>query len=442
MINNMTEGKPAKLILWFSIPLLIGNVFQQLYNMADTLIVGRTLGYQALAAVGVTTGLTFLVLGFIQGFTSGFTIPIAQRFGADDFEEMRNEVGVSILLSAIITAALTLLSVWLTRPALEWMQTPDDIIDGSYTYIIIIFAGMTAITFYNLLSNILRALGDSKTPLIFLIIASLLNIVLDLVFIKGIGMNVEGAAWATVAAQLVSGALCLILIIKKFPILHLKRQNFCFTWQRARRHLSLGMPMAFQFSITAVGVLILQAVLNGFGSETIAGYTAASKVEQLSIQPVMSLGMAMATYSAQNFGAAKLDRVRAGARAGALIATGFALFGCAIIVFFGRPVSALFMETPTKKILDSAQIYLNTIAAFYIPLSMIFVFRNILQGIGKGLVPLLAGVIELILRALVAIVIAPFLGYQGVCLAGPTAWIGAAIPLILAYWWHSKRLQN
>nr|QGT51039.1 MATE family efflux transporter [uncultured Firmicutes bacterium] len=440
MTNNMTAGNPAKLILRFSIPLLIGNLFQQLYNMVDTLIVGRTLGYQALAAVGVTGGLSFLILGFVQGFTSGFTIPVAQRFGADDFEEMRSEVGMSVLLSVIITAILTVGSVLLTRPALELMQTPDDIIDGAYTYIVIIFGGMVTITFYNLLSNILRALGDSKTPLIFLIVASLLNIVLDLIFIRGVGMNVEGAALATVLSQMVSGILCLVVIVKKFPILHLKRRNFRFTWQRARRHLALGMPMAFQFSITAVGVLILQAVLNGFGSETIAGYTAASKVEQLSVQPLLSIGMAMATYSAQNFGAGKLDRVRAGAWAGTAISAGFALFGAAIILFLGRHISALFMENPTEKILDSSQIYLNTISAFYIPLAMIFVFRNILQGVGKGLVPLMAGVSELVLRAVVAVVISPFLGYQGVCLAGPAAWVGAAIPLILAYWWHSKRL--
>lgn len=440
MTNNMTAGNPTKLILWFSVPLLIGNLFQQLYNMVDTLIVGRTLGYQSLAAVGVTAGLAFLVLGFVQGFTAGFTIPVAQRFGADDFEEMRSEVGMAITLSAIITIILTILSVCLTRLALELMQTPSDIIDGAYTYIVIIFGGIAAITFYNLLSNLLRALGDSKTPLFFLIIASLLNIVLDLFFIKTLSMNVDGAAWATVLAQLVSGILCMVFIIKKFPILHVKRQNFRFTWQRARRHLSVGMPMAFQFSITAVGVLILQAVLNGFGSEVIAGFTAASKVEQLSIQPVMSLGMAMATYSAQNFGAGKLDRVRVGARDGSLIAIGFALFGTAIIVFFGRAAAALFMEKPTAQILDSAQTYFNAIAPFYVPLSMIFVFRNILQGIGKGFVPLMAGVGELILRAVGALVFAPILGYLGVCLAGPAAWVGAAVPLMLAYWWHSKRV--
>lgn len=440
MTNNMTAGNPAKLILKFSVPLLIGNVFQQLYSMVDTLIVGRTLGYQALAAVGATGGLTFLVIGFVQGFTAGFAIPVAQRFGADDFEEMRHEVGTSVILSIIITVILTILSMLLTRPALELMNTPEDIIDGSYAYIIIIFAGAAATVFYNILSNILRSLGDSKTPLIFLIIASLLNIILDLLFIKGLGMNVEGAAWATVLSQLISGILCLVVIVKKFPILQLKRENFCFSLPRASRQMKLGMPMAFQFSITAIGVLILQSVLNGFGSEIIAGYTAASKVEQLSTQPMLSNGMAMATYSAQNFGAGKTDRVRAGARAGSAIAAGYAVLGALLILVFGRHISALFMENPTAKILDSSQTFLNTVAAFYIPLTMIFVFRNLLQGIGKGFVPLMAGVSELVIRALGALVLTRFIGYLGVCLSGPLAWIGAAVPLILAYWWHARRL--
>lgn len=439
MTQNMTKGNPWKLIFLFSLPLFVGNMFQQLYSMVDTLIVGRTLGYQALAAVGVTGGISFLVIGFVQGFTAGFSIPVAQRFGADDLEELRREVTTAILLSTVLTIILTAGSVWGVPYLLELMQTPEDIIEMSYDYIVVIFWGIAATTFYNLISNIIRALGDSKTPLVFLILASALNIVLDLVFILNFHMGVAGAGWATVASQAVSGLLCLVFVIKKFPVLHLKRKDWKITKQHVRRHLSLGLPMSFQFSITAIGVIILQSVLNGFGSETIAGFTAASKAEQLSTQFFLALGSAMATYSAQNFGAGRIDRVRTGAKAGTVITLAFSVIGALTLLFLGRPLSMLFVDAPTPEILDSSQTYLTTIAWFYPALSLIFVFRNLLQGIGKGFVPLMAGVSELVMRAVVSLILARLIGYIGVCLASPIAWIGAAVPLIFAYLWHCRR---
>jgi putative MATE family efflux protein len=323
---------------------------------------------------------------------------------------------------------------------LRVMNTPEDIIGDAYNYIIIIFVGICASFFYNLLSGILRALGDSKTPLYFLIIASALNIALDFLFILAFKMGVAGAAVATVVAQAVSGFLCLIYMGKKFPILKLNRADWHFDPAFAWTHLKIGLPMALQFSVTAIGVMILQSALNQFGSTTVAAYTAASKVEIIFTQPMVTLGVTTATFTAQNLGARRYDRIKQGVKISCLLAVGATVLAICAALFLGHFFVGLFIDSPTEEMYDVAQQYLNIISIFFIFLSQLYVFRNALQGIGDAFVPFMAGVMELIMRSLACATLPQRLGYTGVCLASPLAWIGAAVPLAITYIIRSKKL--
>lgn len=433
MVNDMTKGTPWKLLIMFSIPLLIGNIFQQLYNMADTIIVGRTLGVQALAAVGATGCIAFLIIGFVQGITSGFAVITAQRFGAGDEKGVRRSAATSIILSIAVTIIMTALSVALSYPMLRAMNTPSDIIDGSHAYISVMFAGLIAPVFFNLFSSILRSLGDSKTPLVFLIIASVINIVLDFVFILSFKMGVAGAAWATVTAQMLSGVMCLVYSLKRFPILRLKREDWRFSWNFAWAHLRIGLPMAFQFSITAIGVMILQTALNSLGSTAVAAYTAASKIDQLATQPLVSYGVAMATYAAQNYGAGRPDRIKRGVTSCSIIAIVSGLLGCAVVILFRSQLVSLFVGSDKDQVMDMVSTYLWINAVPYFVLGLLFVFRNVLQGIGSSTMPLLAGVFELITRSVIAFTLTGVFGFKAICAAGPAAWAAAAIPLMITY---------
>ncbi len=333
MVRDMTSENPTKLILSFSIPLLIGNVFQQLYSMVDTIVVGRYLGVQALAAVGATGSLSFLVLGFINGITSGFSVLVAQSFGAGDEKRMRHFVAMSVYLGLIVSAVLTLSTILLTRDILNLMQTPEDIIDTSEVYIKIIFAGILATMFYNLLAGVLRALGDSKTPLYFLILSSILNIGLDLFFVINMKSGVPGVAYATVISQAVSAIACLFYMAVKFPILHFHKEELKFSLLSAARLFQVGIPMALQFSITAIGTMVLQSAINGLGSTVVGAYTAASKAEQLAVQPMITFGTTMATYVGQNLGAGRMDRIREGVKKCIMISCIFSILGSLLVVF-------------------------------------------------------------------------------------------------------------
>lgn len=440
MTQDLTNGNPLKLIISFSLPLFLGNVFQQLYSMADTIIVGRTINVDALAAVGATGALNFLVIGFVMGITSGFSVITAQRFGAGDSQGVRRSIAASIVLCSIISIIVTLISFFGAESMLNMMKTPDNIMKDAHLYISIIFIGVSATMFYNLLSNILRALGDSKSPLLFLVIASLLNIVLDLLFIMWLKMGVAGAAWATVIAQAVSGLLCLLYIYKKMPSLHLHKEDWRFDWSFYLKHLKIGLPMAFQFSITAIGVMVVQTALNSFGSSTVAAFTAASKIDQIVQQPMLAFGTTMATYCAQNYGAGKIERIKIGVRQCTIfscVITGVLSVGA---MLFGRTVVQLFVSAEEVSVLNDAQTYLRIVSIFYISLALLFIYRNSLQGIGKITVPVLAGVCEVIARVLAAAFLAGPLGYVGVCLTDPLAWIGAAIPLCIAYFYHLRKM--
>lgn len=443
--KDMTTGSPVKLILFYAIPILIGNVFQQFYNMADTIIVGRYLGNDALAGVGLTGPLNFLVLGFTMGLTGGFAVIAAQRFGAKDEKGLKHSVATIIILCIFTIIVITTIALVSVKPLLRLINTPGEVFNYSYQYISIIFAGIGVTILYNMLSGLLRAIGDSKTPLYFLLIASVLNIVLDLTFIINFGMGVAGAAIATVISQGTSGILCLIYIIKKYPILHVSKEDFRWDVKFALKHMAIGLPMAFQFSITAIGVVILQGALNLFGSAKIAAYTAAAKVEQLVVQPASTFGVTMANYAGQNLGAGRIDRIKEGVKKCCMLTMCFSLFASFVVGFFGKFLAGMFLSGEAgdaADILNASQEYFNIALIFFPFLFLLFVFRNVLQGTGHGFVPLIAGVFELAARSITASILPGLIGFKGICFAGPTAWLSACITLSIAYFITIKKMMK
>ena len=441
MVKDMTRGNPLKLILGFALPMAIGNIFQQLYNMADTVIVGKFVGVNALAAVGSTGSLNFLILGFVLGVCGGFSIPVSQCFGAGDIKGVRSCVANAVYLGIGITAVFTLVTLLFTRVFLTWMQTPEDIFQEAYNYIIVIFGGMFSMMMYNLLSGFLRALGDSKAPLLFLVVSSIVNIVLDLVFILVFHSGVSGAAWATVIAQGLSGILCIWFIIRKFPVLHLQREDLKVDVSVMLRLLRNGIPMALQFSITAVGGIILQTAVNTLGSTVVAAITAGGKVQNLVTQPMESLGATSATYCGQNLGAERVDRIHAGFHKFVWITIIYSCFAATISITLGSKVALLFIDSSETVILEHVRQYLLFNGLFYIPLGMIFIFRNGLQGMGFGFSAMLAGICELVARSSVAFLLVKPLGYIGACMSNPAAWVAADLLLIPMYFHVMKQMD-
>ncbi len=430
---DMTKGNPLKLILQFMGPLIIGNVFQQFYSMADTIIVGNFVGVKALAAVGSTGTIMFLILGFIQGLTAGFTVLTSQRFGAADYEAMKKSVGNSIVLSIFTVVIVTIISVVFMDDLLHLMNTPADIYTDARTYILIICYGIFAIVLYNMSAGILRALGNSKAPLYFLIISAVLNIVLDIVFIKFFELGVSGAAWATVISQGVSGVLCVAFMIKKVPLLHLKLEHFRLRKRVVKIQLRIGIPMALQFSITAVGTIVVQSVLNMLGSMAVAAYTAASKLEQLVSQPFFAMGLTMATYSAQNKGMNFIKRIKKGVNLSVLITLAYAIIAGLFIVGMLPFLLPLFVKENYDVILPYARIYLIISGSCFFPLGLIFIYRNAMQGCGHSMMPMLGGVVELGSRLVIAIVAASLMSFTGVCFANGFTWVITALFLWISY---------
>lgn len=433
MIQDMTKGTPWKLILSFSIPLLIGNIFQQLYSMVDTIIVGRFVSVEALAAVGSTGSMSFLILGFVMGITSGFSVITAQRFGANDEAGVRRSVAISIELCLIATVLLTIISVLGADPMLRMMNTPENIFEDASIYITIIYAGLFASVYYNMVSSISRALGDSKTPLYFLLVSSILNVILDLVFIITFEMGAAGAAVATVISQLVSAVLCTLYMAKRYAILKLRKEDFRFDWLFACSHLNIGLPMAFQFSVTAVGIMVLQSALNVFGSTAIAAYTAASKVEMLVTQPFATLGVTMATYCGQNKGANDFQRIHKGMNSCLIMCMAVCVIASLINIAGGHAFTQLFMSEADPAVFEYSQQYLNTIAVFYPALGLLYIYRNGLQGMGESMIPMLGGVVEFIARLAVCLLLPSLLGYTAICMASPAAWVATTVLLLWKY---------
>lgn len=442
MVKDMTEGKPLKLILSFCIPLIFGNLFQQMYNMVDSIIVGQFVGVDALAAVGATGSLNFLILGFVNGLCSGFSIPIAQSFGAGNFTEMRRRVANAFYLGSFVAFLVTVLTMLYTPWMLHTMQTPKDIYEDSYAYIIILFAGTYATMLYNLLAGFMRALGDSRTPLYFLAIASLLNIILDLLFILAFHMGVSGAAWATVISQGVSAILCLFYIRWKFRILRFEQGELRPSWRQEKRLLSISIPMALQFSITAIGSIVLQTAVNSLGSGVVAAVTAAGKIQIILVQPMETIGITMATFAGQNLGAGKIDRIRQGTRQSLLLAVGYSVFACLVVTFLGYYIALLFVHPEEKLILSQLQGFLRINGIFYPVLGLLFVLRNTLQGLGYGFLPMLAGVCEMTARSLVAFCLVGMFQFNAICFANPAAWFAADLLLIVVWMIKIRSLQR
>lgn len=442
--NDMTTGNPMKIILNFTLPIFWGNVFQQFYNMADAVIVGKFVGNKALAAVGSTGTIMFLIYGFVVGMTAGFTVPTAQKFGAGDMKGMRRTVAGAGVLSLVVGALLTMLFMLFMKPLLTLMNTPSDIFKDAYGYIMIISGGILAQMLYNLLSSILRAIGNSKIPLYFLIISALLNILLDLLFIVGFHMGATGAAMATIIAQGVSGILCLIYIIAKIPVLHLNRNDLHAGKDVYGIQLKIGLPMALQYSITAIGSMMVQSSLNILGSTLVAAFTAAGKIEQVVTQAYVAMGTTMATYSAQNMGAGSVKRIREGFRANTIIGIIYSLVAAAFVMTVGKYMTYLFVSEDVDLIMNSVDIYLKCIGLFFIPLTVVNIYRNGIQGLGYGLLPMMAGVAELIGRGIVAVIAGNMRSYTGVCLAGPAAWVLAGGLLLVMYFYimnvHMKKI--
>ena len=434
MTKDLTQGSPVRLILGFALPLLAGMLFQQLYNLVDTLIVGRFLGMEALAGVGATGSINFLVLGFCMGICSGFAIPVAQQFGAHEESRMREFVSNGTWLSIVFAVVMTVLTVVYCADILRLMNTPEDIIDGSYSYIFVIFLGIPATYMYNLLSGIMRSLGDSKTPLYLLIFSSILNIILDLLSIIVLKMGVAGAAWATILSQFFSAVLSLVVGLKNFPILHLHREDFTDLKDTAILHLKTGFPMGFQMSVMCIGQLAMQAVVNSLGTAAVAGYTAASKADQLSVLVNNAMMTAISNYVAQNFGAGRWDRIRQGVRACLIQTEAFNLIMCIGILLLRHPIVRMFLSDPTKEIYHYSDMYLTIVAPFYFVLGLLAVYRTSIQSMQNGKAPFAACMIELVMRIAATVGLSGIIGYTSVCIASPMAWIGACALLIPVYY--------
>ena len=437
--SDMTSGSPMKIILWFTLSIFIGNVFQQFYNMADAVIVGKFVGNNALAAVGSTGTIMFLINGFVIGMTAGFTVLTAQKFGAGDERGIRKSVTGAAWLSLIVGLILTAAFMVFMKPLLTLMNTPADIFDDAYAYIMIICGGIAATVLYNLLSGILRALGDSKTPLYFLILSALLNVGLDLFFIIVFRMGVAGAAYATVISQGVSGIGCLIYIVKKVPLLKMEAEDFRPEGYLVKMELAVGVPMALQYSITAIGTMMVQSSLNLLGSLSVAAFTAANKIESVVTQAYVALGTTMATYCAQNIGAGDIKRIRRGFKSATIMGSVYGVILAIPMMTVGKYLVYLFVSENVGDIIGQVDIYLKCVGLFLIPLTVVNVYRNGIQGMGYGFLPMMAGVAELLGRGGVALWASWKRSYVGACMASPAAWILAGGLLLVMYFRIMKK---
>lgn len=442
MTRDMTSGSPMKLILGFSVPLLFGFLFQQFYNLMDTLIVGKFLGVDALAAVGSTGSLNFLIIGFCSGVCSGFAIPLAHKFGAGDYHGLRIFMMNAIYLSIAFAAVMTLLTVVFCRPILQLMRTPDNIIDDAYRYIVIIFVGIPVTYLYNLVSGIIRSMGDSRTPVVFLTIAALLNIVLDITFILALDMGVAGAAWATVISQGVSGLGCLVYSIKKFEILHPDAGERKINYSSMKTLCGMGIPMGLQYSITAIGSVILQSAVNGLGSDAVASMTAGGKIGMFFTCPFDALGSTMATYGGQNVGAKKLERIPKGLKACSILGIGYAVFAFVVLALAGESLALFFVESAEEAVIANVKLFLTINSSFYIALAFVNIVRFLIQGMGFSKLAVLAGVFEMVARALVGFLLVPKFGFPAACFASPVAWILADVFLFPAYFHVFKKMKK
>ena len=441
MVKDMTNGSPSKHILGFAVPMLFGMLFQQFYNLVDTIIVGKTLGVEALAGVGATGSINFMIIGFCMGVCNGFVIPVAQCFGAKKPADLRKYVFNGYICSIVFAIVLTLASVIFCRRILIIMDTPADIIDHAYNYIVVIFIGIPTVFLYNMVSGVIRSLGDSKTPVVFLVLSSIINVVLDFFLILVCKMGVAGAGWATGTSQLISGLTCLIYMYKKYDILKGDKSERVLDRRFITNLCMNGVPMGLQYSITAIGSTILQAAVNTLGSTYVAAMTAGSKMFNFTCCPFDALGSTMATYAGQNVGAAKIKRLGQGVRSAMIIGSVYSVLSLIALYFTTDYIALLFVNASETTIIALTRQFILASACFYIPLTGVNVVRFCIQGMGFSVFAISAGILEMIGRAFAAIILIPSIGFMGACLASPIAWIAADAFLFPAFIHCAKKLN-
>lgn len=441
MVKDMTNGSPSKHILGFAVPMLFGMLFQQFYNLVDTIIVGKTLGVEALAGVGATGSINFMIIGFCMGVCNGFVIPVAQCFGAKKPADLRKYVFNGYICSIVFAIVLTLASVIFCRRILIIMNTPADIIDHAYNYIVVIFIGIPTVFLYNMVSGVIRSLGDSKTPVVFLVLSSIINVALDFFLILVCKMGVAGAGWATVTSQLISGLSCLIYMYKKYDILKGDKSERVLDRRFITNLCMNGVPMGLQYSITAIGSTILQAAVNTLGSTYVAAMTAGSKMFNFTCCPFDALGSTMATYAGQNVGAAKIKRLGQGVRSAMIIGSVYSVLSLIALYFTTDYIALLFVNASETTIIALTRQFILASACFYIPLTGVNVVRFCIQGMGFSVFAISAGILEMIGRAFAAIILIPSIGFMGACLASPIAWIAADAFLFPAFIHCAKKLN-
>lgn len=439
---DMTANKPMKVIIQFGLTVLFGNLFQQLYNMVDSVIVGKLLGVEALAAVGSTGSLNFLVLGFVIGMATGFGIPVAQFIGAQDEKNLKSCIVNSVYLSVVISIIMTIITVLSAKWLLNIMRTPADIYNDAYNYIVVIFAGLGSVMFYNLLTSISRAMGDVRTPLIFLIVASVINTVLDYILVKYTSLGTAGAAYATVIAQVLSAAGCFLVMYRHHEVLHLKKEECRFEPRIAMRLIRIGLPMALQFSVTAVGTIIVQTSVNMLGSIYVASVTAALRIQNVIAQPLEAMGLTMATFCGQNFGAGKIDRIKKGVFQSLMLC--FVISGLLylIIVLFGRDLTGIFITGENADLTNYAMRFMMCNVVFFWQMAILLILRNAIQGLGYAGAAMFAGVFETIGRVIVAFGLVGIWGFTAICFANPIAWTFANVLLLILYFIIMKKISK
>lgn len=440
--KEMTSGAPLPLILNFTLPLLLGNLLQQTYSLVDAAIVGKFLGINALASVGASSSVIFLILGFCNGCCGGFGIPIAQKFGAHDYSTMRKYVWASLKLTTVMSVLIAIVTSLLCAFILRMMRTPENIFYDAYLYLLITFIGVPCTFFYNLFSCIIRALGDSKTPFWFLLFSTILNILLDLFCILVLGWGVAGASIATVVSQGLSAFLCYHYMMRKFEILQATPSERRFDRRLALNMLGIGVPMGLQFSITAIGSIMLQSANNALGTACVAAFTSAMRIKMFFLCPLESLGMAMATYCGQNYGAGKPERIWSGIKASFLLMGVYVVANFFILWFGAKYMALLFVSAAEVEIIKDAELFLHVAATFFPTLGLLCILRYSIQGVGYTTLAMLSGVSEMIARILVSVLAVPAFGYIAVCFGDPTAWMAADLFLVPTFIVIYRRLKS
>lgn len=430
-MKDLTREKPLKVIIHFAIPICIGSLFQLFYSLVDTRIVGSTLGNDALAAVGATTTLNSLIVGFLIGLTNGFSVITAQNFGAGNRCRVRRSVAAAFVLGLIVSILLTVISTCGLKTILEWLNMPEEHFEQGYSYIFVILAGMTASMLYNICASVLRAIGDTITPLCFLVFSAVLNIFLDYGFILGLDMGVTGAAAATVISQTAAFILCVVYMWIKYDFLRIRKEDFKLDSKIVKQLLTSGLSMGFMQSLVSMGTVSLQSAINTFGTNIIVAHTAARKITELFMLPFGVLGMTMTTYCGQNLGAGRTDRIKSGIRDALFAAWGW----CVLVILASYTAAPLFVRaitaTTEEEVIFTASLYLRVDTVLYFVTAVITIFRNALQGMGDCVVPVISSFIELAGKVLVVIFLTPYLAYWGIILAEPIVWVLMVIPLII-----------